>query len=152
MSSGGNHRLGDVEDGDARRAPAGFFALGGFFLFGSVMAAYAAVSLAVPGTVLDRGWALNPGAREQLAHFGRMAAIPFVLLAGAMLAAALGWFGRRPWAWMLGAAIIAVNLAGDFIQLLRGELAKGAAGVVLAGLVLAAVVRPGMRQYFRSES
>jgi hypothetical protein len=53
---------------------------------------------------------------------------------------------------MLGAAIIAVNLAGDLIQLLRGELAKGAAGVVLAGLVLAAVVRPGMRQYFRSES
>jgi hypothetical protein len=116
------------------------------------MATYAAVSLALPGTVLDQGWALNPGAHEQLAAFGRMAAIPFGVLAVAMLATALGWFGRRRWGWMLGAALLVLNVVGDVVQVARGERVKGVVGVVLAGLVLAAVVRPGMRQYFRSES
>jgi len=48
-----------------KRPPAGFLALGDFFLFGFVMSSYAAVTLAIPGTILDRGWQLNPIAHLQ---------------------------------------------------------------------------------------
>jgi hypothetical protein len=130
------------------RSPAGFIALGAFFLFGFVMASYAAITLGFPGTVLDRAWALNPTAHMQLARFGRWAALPFTALALALLAAGIGWFRRQRWAWLLGTAVISVNLLGDAGQLLFGEILKGAMGVVIAGLVLAAITRPNMRRYF----
>jgi hypothetical protein len=53
---------------------------------------------------------------------------------------------------MLGVAIIAMNLAGNLGQLAIGERWKGAAGVVIAGLVLGFMTRRNMREYFRGSS
>src|ERR1700740_1161471 len=39
--------------------PRGFAAKGGFFVYGAAMAAFAAVTLLIPGTLLDAGWALD---------------------------------------------------------------------------------------------
>jgi hypothetical protein len=136
----------------SRQAPAGFFTLGALFFFGFTMASYAGVTLGVPGTALDRAWVLNPTAHEQLVRLGRWAAIPFAGLALALLATGVGWFVRRRWAWMLGVAIIAMNLAGNLGQLAIGERWKGAAGVVIAGLVLGFMTRRNMREYFRGSS
>jgi mannose/fructose/N-acetylgalactosamine-specific phosphotransferase system component IIC len=130
------------------RPPAGFLALGAFFLFGFVMACYAAVTLAKPGTILDRGWQLNPNAHLQLAALGRWVAIPFAALACALLATGIGWFRRRRWAWILGVALIVINLLGDLGQLFVGETLKGVIGVAIAGLVLAFISRRTMREYF----
>src|SRR5436305_6128643 len=109
--------------------PAGFTAIGVFFYFGAVMASYAAVTLLVPGTVLDRGWALNPVAHVQLLLLGRVMGVPFVILACALLMAGVGWFRRRGGGWMLGTGIIAVNLLDGLGNRLRGEGAEGAGGV-----------------------
>jgi len=128
--------------------PAGFLALGAFFLFGFVVACYAAVTLAIPGTILDRGWQLNPNAHLQLAALGRWAAIPFAVLGVALLATSIGWFRRRRWAWMLGLALVAINLIGDVGQLFVGETLKGLVGMVIAGLVVAVISRRAMREYF----
>jgi hypothetical protein len=130
------------------RPPAGFLALGAFFLFGFVMATYAAATLTIPGTILDRGWQLNSDAHLQLAAPGRWPAIPFAVLGVALLATGIGWFRRRRWAWMLGVALIAINLLGDLGQLLVGETSKGMVGAALAGLVLAFMSRRKMRDYF----
>jgi hypothetical protein len=52
-----------METGENRR-PRGFVPLGVFFLFGTTMTAYAAVTLLKPGTTLDRLWTV-PKAHPQ---------------------------------------------------------------------------------------
>jgi uncharacterized membrane protein (DUF2068 family) len=128
--------------------PAGFAAIGVFFYFGATMATYAAITLLEPGTFLDRAWALNPSAHLHLGAMGRAMGLPFIGLAVALLLAGVGWFKRRYWGWLLGTVMIAINLTGDLMQLLRGEPAKGAVGVAVAGLLLSYLTRRRVRGYF----
>ncbi len=51
------------------------------------MTSLAGTTLVWPGSALDRIWNLNPRAHEELAPFGRVVGIPFLLL-GATLAVA----------------------------------------------------------------
>jgi hypothetical protein len=134
---------------DEDQRPRGFVPIGVFFLFGATMAAYAAITLLKPGTVLDRLWALNRTGHTQLASLGKSAGLGFVVLSALMCAAAGGWFRRRYWGWVLGTTIIAINAAGDLINGLRGEWLKGAVGVTIAGLLLFYMTRSGVRNYFR---
>ena len=134
-----------IEPGKIR--PIGFFALGIFFFFGSLMAAYAAVTLLKPGTFLDRAWELNPVGHAGLSSMGRAIGIPFLILAIALSMAGVGWFKRKHWGWFLGTGMIASNLVADAIHLLLGDR-KSLVGVVIAGLLLFYMTRPGMRGYF----
>jgi hypothetical protein len=129
------------------KPPVGFLPLGIFFFFGSLMAAFAAITLLNPGTFLDIAWQLNPLGHAELASLGRMIGIPFLLLSGALFLAGIGWFKRQRWGWILGTGMIAVNLLGDFIHLFSGDL-KSLIGVVIAGLLLFYMARPGVRSYF----
>jgi hypothetical protein len=131
-----------------RDRPFGFAALGAFFVFGAAMATYAALTLLVPGTVLDRLWALNPAAHDQLSSIGRTGALLFVVLAVALAFAATGWFRRRAWGWALGTAVITVNMFGDLGQIAFGERWKGLLGVAIAGMLLIYLTRPSVRNYF----
>jgi hypothetical protein len=112
------------------------------------MAAYASITLAFPGTALDALWALNKRGHEGLVQLGRIAAVPFGLLSVALACAAVGWFRRRRWGWILGVAIIGINMAGDMGQLVIGEGLTGVVGVVIAGVLLFYLMTPGVRKYF----
>ena len=133
----------------SNKQPAGFFPLGMFFFFGAVMATYAGFTLLWPGTFLDRAWVLNKNAHVQLSSLGRIMAAPFVILATVLLLAGIGWFRRRYWGWVLGVTVIAINLIGDLIHMALGDFLKSAVGVVIAGLLLIYMTRPGVREYFR---
>lgn len=132
--------------------PAGFLAIGVFFIFGASMAAYAAVTLFWPGTALDALWSLNRPAHDTLAPVGKIAGALFAVLCVALIAAATGWLRRRFWGWLLGVAIVAINAAGDLANLARGEVLKGAIGVVIAGLLLIYMTRRTVRRYFSRAS
>jgi len=121
---------------------------GAFFVFGAIMAAYAAITLLVPGTFLDVLWALNPRGHAGLAGLGRWAAAPFCVLSPTLVLAATGWFRRRRWGWALGVTILAINMAGDVGQIVFGERWKGAIGVAIAGLLLVYLTSGGVRNYF----
>lgn len=112
------------------------------------MACYAAVTLLVPGTFLDRAWALNPTAHAQLLPLGPMVGVPFVVLAIALFLTGVGWFRRRYWGWLLGVSLIAANLAGDVANLAMRDWLRGGVGVVIAGLLLIYMTRPAVRKYF----
>ena len=112
------------------------------------MAAFAGLTLLVPGTSLDTLWTLNKRGHEGLAALGRLAALPFVVLSPMLGIAAAGWFRRRRWGWMLGVTIIAINLAGDLGQIAFGERWKGAVGVAIAGLLLIYMTRSNVRSHF----
>ena len=133
---------------DEHERARGFVPIGAFFLFGATMAAYAAITLLKPGTVLDGLWALNKTGHAQLASLGKSAGLGFVALSASMCAGAVGWFRHRYWGWILGTTIVAINAAGDLINVARGEWLKGAVGVAIAGLLLFYVTRSGVRDHF----
>ena len=136
-----------MTEDQTKKRPSGFLPLGIFFFFGAMMSAYAAVTLLKPGTSLDRGWALNPIAYAELRPLAPLIAVPFAVLSLLLLVAGVGWFRRRRWGWILGTAIIALNLVGNVIHLAMGDW-KSSVGVVIAGLLLIYMTRPAMRHFF----
>jgi hypothetical protein len=131
------------------KRPRGFAAIGAFFVFGATMAAYAAVTLVLPGTILDALWVLNKRGHAGLALLGRGAVLLFAVLSVLLALAAVGWFRRKYWGWMLGVTIIAINATGDLINAAMGDWLKGTVGVAIAGLLLIYMTRPGVKNYFR---
>jgi hypothetical protein len=131
-----------------QQRPRGFLPVGLFFVFGAFMAAYASITLLFPGSPLDGLWAINKQAHVQLSTLGRMVGFPFLVVSLALALAALGWFRRRRWGWILGTSIIAVNAFGDLVNLVIGERLKGSVGIVIAGSLLFYLFRPIVRMYF----
>jgi hypothetical protein len=131
--------------------PRGFVPIGAFFVFGATMAAYAAVTLLRPGTVLDALWALNKRGHAELVLLGSGAVLLFAVLFVLLGLAAVGWFRRKYWGWVLGVTIIAINATGDLINGVLGDWLKGAVGVAIAGLLLIYMTRARVRNYFGTE-
>ncbi|MBZ5656092.1 MAG: hypothetical protein LAO56_12545 [Acidobacteriia bacterium] len=128
--------------------PRGFVPIGAFFVFGATMAAYAAVTLLTPGTILDLLWALNQRGHAGLILLGRGAVLLFAALSVALGLAAVGWFRRNYWGWVLGVTIVSINATGDLINGVMGDRLKGAIGVAIAGLLLLYMTRARVRNYF----
>jgi len=112
------------------------------------MAALAGTTLLVPGTTLDRAWALNPGAYQQLSSMGSIAGLLFLLLSLLLIFSAVGWFHRRRWGWILAVVIISFQVIGDLVNLLRGDSQRGAVGVIVAGALLFYLFTPSIRADF----
>jgi hypothetical protein len=128
--------------------PLGFVAIGVFLFFGATMASLAAITLLLPGTPLDRGWKLNPTAYKQLSPLGSKIGILFLLLAVLLVVSGVGWFQRRLWAWRLALAIIATQVLGDIVNLVRGDWLRGGTGVIIAGALLLYLLTPRVRAAF----
>jgi len=128
--------------------PRGMTAIGIFLLFGSATALLAGISLVRPGTTLDHLWALNPHAYKQLAPLGRTVGPLFLLLSALLGIAGTGWLRRRKWGWQLAVTIIAIQIVGDVVSALRGQVVPGSVGVVVAGALLLYMTRPYVRSVF----
>lgn len=128
--------------------PLVFTAIGVFLMFGAVMAGLAGTTLLWRGTLLDRTWTLNPTAYQQLSRLGSKIGILFLLLSSALLVSGIGWFRRRRWGWRLAVAIIATQILGDIINLVRGDWLRGGIGVVIAGALLLYLLTPRLRAEF----
>ena len=115
------------------------------------MAGLAGTTLLWRGTVLDRAWTLNPTAYRQLSPLGSMIGILFLLLSAALLISGMGWFRHRLWGWRLAVAIIATQVLGDIINLVRGDWLRGGIGVVIAGALLLCLLTPRLRAEFSND-
>ena len=142
------NRFRSVGEGAVPGKPPLFTAIGAFLFFGAVMASLAGMTLFWRGTVLDRVWALNPRAWQQLAPFGKLVGISFLMLATVLALAGVGWFRRRLWGWRLCVAIIATQVLGDLVNCLRGDFLRGGVGFAIAGALLIYLLRPKIRAYF----
>jgi hypothetical protein len=135
--------------GSARR-PGGIAALSVFFGAGAAISLTSAVSLLFPGGFLEPMWRLNPRAH---AAFGGMGPWAPALLAGvgaACASAALGlWRGER-WGHRLAIVLIAVNLAGDLINVALGIEPRALVGVPVAVLILVFLCSARVRQFFKA--
>jgi len=128
--------------------PRGFRAVGVFLFFGFVMASLAGITLLWRGTSLDRMWALNQRAYNELAPRGRIIGIPFLVLGSALFVAGTGWFQRRFWGWRLAVAIIATQVFGDLLSVFIGDVVRGAVGFVVASTLLVYLLRLDVRTTF----
>jgi hypothetical protein len=133
---------------DGYKMPRGITAVGVFLFFGAAMASIAGTTLTWPGTSLDRMWALNPTAHEQLATFAHPAGILFLLLAALLALAGTGWFKHRLWGWRLAVAVIATQVLGDLVNLFKGDYLRGGVGFSIATALLFYLLRPAVRAAF----
>lgn len=131
--------------------PKGFLAIGVFFVVGAVLTVASGLTLLFPGTLLDRIWFFKEDAHRQLLTLGRPAGLLFLLLTIALLLAGMGWLKRRLWGWRLGVVLITTNLAGDIVRTFLGSWIEGTLGILLAGLLLFYLTRPGVRGYFAAK-
>jgi hypothetical protein len=125
-------------------------ALGAFLIFGACMSGLAGMTLVWRETALERMWALNPTAYQQLVPLAGIVGPMFFLLSATMAIASVGWFKRRFWGWGLAVIIISTQIAGDSINLLRGDCVRGGTGVAIAGALLLFLLRPKVRSTFHS--
>jgi hypothetical protein len=102
-----------------------------------------------PRTVLDRLWSLNPAAHEAFARFGRSIGLLFYGLSVALGIAAVGWFKHRIWGWRLTVAIIATQVIGDFVNLMRGDFLRSSIGLLIAGALLLFLLSSNIRTVFQ---
>jgi len=111
--------------------------IGMFLAFGSAMIALAGTMLIWPGTRLDTLWLLNESAHEELrkaaSHIGPL----FWALAIILIAVAIGWFRQRVWGFHLTVAVLCTQVVGDLVNLARGDLLRGVAGVLIGGVLQA---------------
>jgi hypothetical protein len=121
------------EETGRRKAPPGATAIGLFLFLGATMAALAGTTLVWHGTTLDRIWASNPTAYQQLAPFGWPVGTLFLLLSASMAVAGVGWLRRRYWGWCLAVVIITAQVLGDLVNLFRGDFLRGGKGSRLQG-------------------
>jgi hypothetical protein len=115
------------------------------------MSGFAGMTLVWRGTALDRMSALNPTAYRQLVPLGGIVGPMFLLLSATLATASVGWFRRRFWGWGLAVIIISTRIAGDSVNLVRGDFVRGGTGVAIAGALLLYLLRPKVRTTFHSQ-
>jgi hypothetical protein len=123
--------------------------VGTFLLFGAVTASLAGATLVWHGTALDRMWTLNPRAYRELAPFGKIAGILFLLLGATLAFAGVGWFKRRLWGWQLAVVVIATQVLGDVINIFLGRVIEGGIGIAIASALLVYLLRADVKSVFQ---
>jgi len=134
---------------EASSPPLGLLGIGAFWIFASCMAALAGTLLIWPGTRLDRLWALNQPAHLALAPIGNLLGPVFYLFSLILMVGAVGWFKQRRWAWRLSVVILSIQIIGDLVNLIRGDVLRGSLGVVVASALLFYIWRSKLRLGFR---
>ena len=129
-------------------SPRGMNAVGIFLLFGAVMACIAGITLVTHGTVLDRMWAVNPRAYNELEPLGKTVGVLFLLLAFTFAFAGVGWLKLRRWGWLLAVVIVGVQVLANFVSIFGGRLVEGGVGLTVAGALLVYIIRPNVRSAF----
>lgn len=113
------------------------------------MAALAGTMLIWPGTLLDRLWMFNETAHVELRKAGTYLGPLFWVLSAVLLGTSSGWFRQRLWAFRSTVAIICLQLAGDLLNLVRGDIVRGGIGIFIAGVLLLYLLRSGIRTAFQ---
>jgi hypothetical protein len=124
-------------------------AIGLFLVFGSSMAALAGTMLTWPGTTLDRLWSLNETAHAELRKAGSYLGPLFWALSITLVGTAVGWFRQRVWAFRLTVAIVCTQVAGDLVNMARGDFVRGGVGVLIAGALLLYLLCSNIRTAFQ---
>ena len=71
-----------------------------------------------------------------------------MILALVLVVSGVGWFQHSLWGWRLAVAVIATQVIGDIVNLVRGDLLRGGIGVIIACALLLYLLTPRIRAAF----
>lgn len=112
------------------------------------MALISAVSLLVPGSILEPLWRANPRARLALTGWGVWAVVLMAVVSSVCAASAVGlWRGSR-WGHPLAVGLLSVNLAADAMNAALGIERRAVVGVPIAGAIIVYLLTARVRRYF----
>lgn len=138
---------------DPLRRPALVTTLAAVSGIAAAIALVTGLSLADPGTALDRIWRLNPRAWAAFARMGRLSGVLLLILCPVAAATGAGLMGRRRWAWWLALATFGVNGLGDLVNLaMTREWLRAGSGVLIDAVFLSLLLRADVRDYFAQRS
>lgn len=118
------------------------------FVLGACASAYAAVTLAWPGTGLDALWNVNPTGHAGLSSLGPVAIVGMAALSVTMVLTAVGLVARRRWAWWVAVIGLVVNATGDLATAIATGDPRTLIGVPVAGLIVWWLTRREVRSQF----
>jgi hypothetical protein len=128
--------------------PRSVTALSVFFAFGVTMSSLSFVALLFPGGLLEPMWRINPRAREQFAVMGIWGPLLMALVSVACALTASGlWNGRR-FGLILGRAMLAFSLVGDFANAILGPEPRAWIGVPIAAALLVLLSTGPVKAFF----
>src|SRR5438093_12624974 len=110
-----------IDDRQIHQKPLGVLAISVILLVSTAIALITGVSLAFPGTFLDRIWALNRGAYIEFVTLGRPAGITLMILGLICAISAAGLLKRTKRAWWLAVGLLLGNLAGTPVRTCTGK-------------------------------
>lgn len=98
--------------------------------------------------MLDKIWALNKPAYAVLSPIAVVVGPLFLVLSVIMVSITMGWLRRKLWAWWLALIVLGTQIIGDIVNLVRGDLLRGIAGVVIASALLFLLAQREVRDQF----
>ena len=132
--------------------PFGVIALIVLFAIGTCASFLSAVSLLVPGSLLEPIWHLNPNARAGFSRIGSWAIVLMIAVCIACIFTAVGlWRGRR-WGYWLAVVMLAINLGGSVVNVVTGTEPKAVIGIPIVGAILAYLLRKRTRYHFNDST
>jgi hypothetical protein len=134
----------------ANRRPFGITVLVSLFAIGVCASLISAVSLSFPGSFLETVWRLNPRAREGFNHLGGWAILLMISVCIACALTVMGLWRGRLWGYWLALAMLLLNVAGDFINVISGSEPKAIVGIPVVLAIVVYLLRNRTRQYFKS--
>ena len=103
----------------------------------------------MPGGILDGMWNLNPEAHRNLQTMGAWGSLLMFAVCAACASSAAGLIKRAAWGHRLAVGLLIVNLLADLGNaIVRGDL-RTLIGVPIAGILIAYLVSPKVRQCYR---
>lgn len=133
--------------------PAAVIVVAVFLGLAAAVAFVTGFSLLIPGTGIDRIWALNPRAYAAFGRGGRASGVVLLALCVVAAVSAAGLLQRRRWAWGLALGIFGMNGLGDVISLpITHDWLKAGAGVLVAAAFFALLLRSEVRVFFANRS
>lgn len=121
--------------------PIGIRLLAVFFGFGASMCLLTIGLLLFPGTALDSVWRLNPDAHAAFQSLGKLSILLMLVVGCACGLAAIGLTKNRRWGQNLALVILAVNLAGDLINVIVRHDWRTLIGLPIGGALIVYLLR-----------
>ena len=58
------------------------------------------------------------------------------------------WFQKKRWGWRLAVCIIAIQVLGDLVNVMRGDFIRGVPGILIAGALLVYLCCSAIKELF----
>lgn len=131
--------------------PWGISALSIFFGAGTLISATSALSLLIPGGMLEPMWQLNPKAQQAFLGMGWVAVPLLGVVSLCCLLAAIGFWRGTRWGYWVGVGLLSVNLLGDLTSTLLRIEPRAVVGIPIVALLLFYLASRGVRRFFMSQ-